>query len=80
MAVKQIRGINTGYADGSISEGIDMNQKLAVIIGGSSGIGFEIARQPNALGAHLTIVGRDQVKLAAAAKKLGGTGQFGRYA
>jgi NAD(P)-dependent dehydrogenase (short-subunit alcohol dehydrogenase family) len=56
-----------------ISEGIDMNQKLVVIIGGSSGIGFEIARQTSALGARLTIVGRDQVKLAASAKKLGGT-------
>jgi len=56
-----------------------MKQKIVVIIGGSSGIGFEIARQTSALGAHLTIVGRDQVKLAAAAKKLGGTGQLGRY-
>jgi NAD(P)-dependent dehydrogenase (short-subunit alcohol dehydrogenase family) len=50
-----------------------MEQKIVVIIGGSSGIGFEIARQTSALGARLTIVGRDQTKLAAAAEKLGGT-------
>jgi NAD(P)-dependent dehydrogenase (short-subunit alcohol dehydrogenase family) len=50
-----------------------MKQKNVVIIGGSSGIGFEIARQTAALGARLTLVGRDQVKLAAAAKELGGT-------
>jgi NAD(P)-dependent dehydrogenase (short-subunit alcohol dehydrogenase family) len=50
-----------------------LKQKLVVIIGGSSGIGFEIARQTSALGARLTIVGRDQAKLAAAAEKLGGT-------
>ena len=50
-----------------------MEQRLVVIIGGSSGIGFEIARQTSALGARLTIVGRDQAKLAAAAEKLGGS-------
>jgi NAD(P)-dependent dehydrogenase (short-subunit alcohol dehydrogenase family) len=50
-----------------------MKQKFVVIIGGSSGIGFEIARQTRALGARLTIVGRDRAKLVAAAEKLGGT-------
>jgi NAD(P)-dependent dehydrogenase (short-subunit alcohol dehydrogenase family) len=50
-----------------------MKQKIVVVIGGSSGIGYEIARQTSVLGAQLTIVGRDQAKLAAAADKLGGT-------
>ena len=47
-----------------------MKQKIVAIIGSSSGIGYEVARQTQALGAHLTIVGRDQAKLAAAAAKL----------
>jgi NAD(P)-dependent dehydrogenase (short-subunit alcohol dehydrogenase family) len=42
-----------------------------VVIGGSSGIGQEIARQAQALGAALTITGRDPDRLATAAKKLG---------
>jgi NAD(P)-dependent dehydrogenase (short-subunit alcohol dehydrogenase family) len=43
-----------------------------VVIGGSSGIGHEIARQAQALGAVLTITGRDASKLATSAQKLGG--------
>jgi NAD(P)-dependent dehydrogenase (short-subunit alcohol dehydrogenase family) len=50
-----------------------MKDKLVLIIGGSSGIGYEIARQTSALGAQLTIVGRSQADLVAAAAKLGGT-------
>jgi NAD(P)-dependent dehydrogenase (short-subunit alcohol dehydrogenase family) len=50
-----------------------MKEKIVVVIGGSSGIGYEVARQTSALGACLTIVGRDHAKLAAAADKLGGT-------
>jgi NAD(P)-dependent dehydrogenase (short-subunit alcohol dehydrogenase family) len=49
-----------------------MTDKDIVVIGGSSGIGYEIARQAIAQGARLTIVGRDPAKLAAAAKCLGG--------
>jgi NAD(P)-dependent dehydrogenase (short-subunit alcohol dehydrogenase family) len=44
-----------------------------VVIGGSSGIGYEVARQASAVGARLTIVGRDQAKLAAAAERIHGT-------
>jgi NAD(P)-dependent dehydrogenase (short-subunit alcohol dehydrogenase family) len=52
---------------------MNIRQKTVLVIGGSSGIGYEVARQTRALGARLTIVGRDQTKLAAAAGKLGGT-------
>jgi NAD(P)-dependent dehydrogenase (short-subunit alcohol dehydrogenase family) len=48
-----------------------MHDKRLLIIGGSSGIGFEIAQQANAQGAQLTITGRDQAKLQAAAQQLG---------
>jgi NAD(P)-dependent dehydrogenase (short-subunit alcohol dehydrogenase family) len=50
-----------------------MKQQNVLIIGGSSGIGYEIARQVGAEGAHLIIGGRDKHKLAAAAKRLGGS-------
>jgi len=43
-----------------------------VVIGGSSGIGHEIARQARALGATLTITGRDPNQLANSAEVLGG--------
>jgi NAD(P)-dependent dehydrogenase (short-subunit alcohol dehydrogenase family) len=49
-----------------------MKTKSVMIIGGSSGIGYEIARQTSLLGAKLTIVARDRVNLAKAADKLGG--------
>ena len=37
-----------------------------VVIGGSSGIGFATARLASTSGAHVTIVGRDKGRLAAA--------------
>jgi short-subunit dehydrogenase len=43
-----------------------------VVIGGSSGIGYEIARQAQTLGAVLTITGRDASRLATSAQELGG--------
>jgi short-subunit dehydrogenase len=42
------------------------------VIGGSSGIGHEVARQTRARGARLIIVGRNEAKLAAAADRLRG--------
>ncbi|HEX6518475.1 MAG TPA: SDR family oxidoreductase [Streptosporangiaceae bacterium] len=42
-----------------------------LVIGGSSGIGYEIARQAAGAGASVTITGRDERRLAAAAKRLG---------
>jgi NAD(P)-dependent dehydrogenase (short-subunit alcohol dehydrogenase family) len=50
-----------------------MNGRTVVVIGGSSGIGFEIARQAGAQGARLIIVRRDETRLSAAAKNLGGS-------
>lgn len=45
--------------------------KAVVVIGGSSGIGHELARQAQALGAVLTITGRDPNRLATSAEGLG---------
>ena len=46
-----------------------------LVIGGSSGIGYEIARQASEGRARLIIAGRDPVKLAEAAERLGGAVQ-----
>jgi NAD(P)-dependent dehydrogenase (short-subunit alcohol dehydrogenase family) len=46
--------------------------KDVLVIGGSSGIGHEIARQGRALGADLIITGRDPARLASAGERLGG--------
>jgi NAD(P)-dependent dehydrogenase (short-subunit alcohol dehydrogenase family) len=46
--------------------------KAVVVIGGSSGIGYEIGHQAQAAGAVLTITGRDPNQLATSAKELGG--------
>lgn len=47
-----------------------MQDQRVLVIGGSSGIGFEIARQAGERGAQLIITGRDRDKLAAAAADL----------
>jgi NAD(P)-dependent dehydrogenase (short-subunit alcohol dehydrogenase family) len=49
-----------------------MKDRSVLIVGGSSGIGLEIARQAAAAGARITLVGRDAERLAAAAETLGG--------
>jgi NADP-dependent 3-hydroxy acid dehydrogenase YdfG len=48
-----------------------INQQIVVVIGGSSGIGYEIARQTSVQGARLIIVGRNQATLAAAERLMG---------
>ncbi len=53
------RGSNNAFIDQHI-----------VITGGSSGLGFELARQLILMGARLTLLARDTVKLASAAEKL----------
>jgi NAD(P)-dependent dehydrogenase (short-subunit alcohol dehydrogenase family) len=52
-----------------------LDQRLVVVIGGSSGIGYQIALQARALGARLIIAGRDPARLARAAAGLGGAVQ-----
>lgn len=48
-----------------------MQDQRIVIIGGSSGIGLEVARQAIALGAQVLIGGRDPQRLQQAARSLG---------
>lgn len=45
--------------------------KTVIVLGGSSGIGMETARQASALGAHVIITGRDEARLTAAVGELG---------
>lgn len=49
-----------------------MSRQTVMVIGGASGIGFEVARQTSARGDRVVIVGRDQVRLAAAVERLSG--------
>lgn len=48
-----------------------LDGKLATIIGGSSGIGRQIALAFQGAGAGVTVVGRDQDKLDTVARELG---------
>jgi NAD(P)-dependent dehydrogenase (short-subunit alcohol dehydrogenase family) len=47
-----------------------LNQQI-VVVGGSSGIGLEVARLASDQGAHVTIMGRSRERLDAAAKQMG---------
>ena len=47
-------------------------QRTAIVTGGSSGIGFAIARRLVADGYRVAIVGRDAARLEAAVARLGG--------
>jgi NAD(P)-dependent dehydrogenase (short-subunit alcohol dehydrogenase family) len=49
----------------------DLDGSTVPVIGGSSGIGYDVARQAAEAGASVTIAGRDECRLAAAAGKLG---------
>jgi NAD(P)-dependent dehydrogenase (short-subunit alcohol dehydrogenase family) len=50
---------------------MELARQVVVVIGGTSGIGHEVARQVAARGARLIITGRDRDRLAAAANRLG---------
>jgi NAD(P)-dependent dehydrogenase (short-subunit alcohol dehydrogenase family) len=49
----------------------DLSENIVVVIGGTSGIGLETARQAHAAGAKLILTGRDQGRLDAARDELG---------
>jgi len=52
-----------------------LSQQVVVVIGGSSGIGFEVARQASDQGAVLIVAGRNESKLSAAVARLGDAAQ-----
>jgi NAD(P)-dependent dehydrogenase (short-subunit alcohol dehydrogenase family) len=49
----------------------DLSNSTVVIVGGSSGIGLETARQAHAAGAKLILTGRDEARLEVARDELG---------
>lgn len=55
------------------NRGMKIETVRALVTGGSSGIGKEIARQLVARGGQVVICGRDEAKLHAAAKEIGAT-------
>jgi NAD(P)-dependent dehydrogenase (short-subunit alcohol dehydrogenase family) len=50
-----------------------LNEQRVLVVGGSSGIGFETAAVAGSAGASVTIASRTEPRLKAAAAKLGGT-------
>lgn len=53
---------------------MELNGSVALVTGGSNGIGKELAKQLAAAGATVFITGRDQSKLEASAKEIGAIG------
>ena len=49
----------------------EWKERIAVITGGNSGIGFATAQLLSSEGAHVVITGRDEAKLQQALKELG---------
>ena len=52
----------------------NLNDKVAVVTGGNSGIGYESAKRFKADGARVIITGRSEEKVHKAAEELGITG------
>jgi 3-oxoacyl-[acyl-carrier protein] reductase len=50
---------------------MNLNRKVALITGGTAGIGRAIARNLAGAGAHVAITGRDEHRLSEAARELG---------
>ncbi|MEH0154419.1 glucose 1-dehydrogenase [Limibacter armeniacum] len=53
-----------------------LSQKIAVITGGNSGIGYATAKEMKAQGAEVIITGRSETKVLSAASELGVTGMI----
>ena len=51
---------------------ITLKERSVLVVGGSSGIGFETAAAAGSAGASVTIASRSEPRLKAAAAKLGG--------
>lgn len=51
---------------------MDIAGNTVIVVGGSSGMGFEVARAALAKGAEVLIIGRSKIRLAQAAEKLAG--------
>lgn len=64
---------------GSLKCQFDFSGQVAVITGGSSGIGFETARMLVAGGAKVLLIGRNEVKGEDAIRQLGEPGQKARF-
>ena len=58
------------------SQVFSLEGKVALVTGGSRGIGYSLARQFQSLGAHVFITGRGEESLQRAGDKLGGTAAF----
>ncbi|APR76424.1 Short chain dehydrogenase [Minicystis rosea] len=51
---------------------MDLDQRTIIVVGGSSGIGLGVARAARARGAEVVLAARDEKKLEAAAREIGG--------
>jgi NAD(P)-dependent dehydrogenase (short-subunit alcohol dehydrogenase family) len=58
-------------SDSGVSRDPALVGQTVVVIGGSSGIGFETARRARSEGAHVVLTGRDPQRLDRAARELG---------
>jgi len=55
---------------------MNFKDKIALVTGGSSGIGFGVAQELAKQGARIIITGRDQAKLQSAARKIGSSASW----
>ena len=53
---------------------LDLGGRVAVITGGSGGLGLAVAKELNGLGAHVILLGRSLDKLNEAASQIDSTG------
>lgn len=55
---------------------MQLRNKVALVTGGSAGIGYELAQQLSGKGAHVVIVARDRDRAEAAVSSLPGRGDY----